>query len=223
MPERAARPKDAATLVLLRRDGGVPAVLMGQRHSRHRFMPDRYVFPGGRVDRGDGYVRPASALKAGVAERLARSCTPRRAQALALAAVRETFEETGLVLGRPLEGGPGRVPRAWCEFFASGRGPALDGLAYICRAITPPYRPMRFDTRFFLVDGATAEGELRGNGELLDLRWILIPEAKTLPIPGITGYVLAMVGGAADPCALDGARPVPLYRHLYGKHTVGYE
>src|SRR5262245_49719404 len=47
------RPKDAATLILVDRSGRVPKVLLGKRHARHKFMPGKFVFPGGRVDPGD--------------------------------------------------------------------------------------------------------------------------------------------------------------------------
>ena len=224
MPKRAIRPFDAATLILLDRDATSPAVLMGRRYKKHRFLPGRYVFPGGRVDRADSYVSPESPLRQEVAERIARSCTPRRAQALALAAIRETFEETGLVLGRPFETRIKRVPEAWRDFLARGFSPALDGLDYICRAVTPPFQPIRFNTRFFLADAEAARGELRGNGELLDLRWVPIHEAKTLAIPGITRYVLNLVEeGIANPPRSEAARQVSLYRYRYGKHTLGYE
>jgi 8-oxo-dGTP pyrophosphatase MutT (NUDIX family) len=224
MKKPAIRPKDAATLVLLRHDGGAPLVLMGQRHSGHRFMPDRYVFPGGRVDRGDSYVRPARPLRREVARRLGRSATPRRAQALAAAAVRETFEETGLVLGCPLAAPSRRPPAGWRHFFDAGFAPALDGLDYICRAVTPPFRPLRFNTRFFLADGAPLEGHLRGNGELVDLGWVPLDKAKALPIPAITLYVLQLVEELiASAPAARGERRVPLYHYLYGKHRLDYE
>src|SRR3546814_3707989 len=78
-------------------------VLMSERIAAHVFVPENYVFPGGRVDRSDAFVQPATPLRPDVLERLSRSATPRRALALAMAAVRETFEETGLVVGRPVE------------------------------------------------------------------------------------------------------------------------
>ena len=73
---------------------------------------------------------------------------------VAVAAVRETYEETGLLLGRLIAG---RLE------------PALSGLDHIVRAITPTDSPIRFHARFFLADIASASGTLRGNGELLDL------------------------------------------------------
>ena len=223
MPKRAVRPRDAASLILLRR-GREPAVLMGQRHAGHRFLPGRYVFPGGRVDRADSYMRPARPLRLEVAELMARSCAPRRAQALALAAVRETFEESGLIVGRPLEAGRGRPPRAWQPFMAQGFRPALDGLDYICRAITPSFRSIRFDTRFFLADAEAARGELRGDGELLNVRWVPVHEAKALPSADITRFVLGLVEELlASPPPGGAARRVPRYRYVHGGHRIDYE
>lgn len=224
MPRATLRPKDAATLILLRDAGGSHQVLMGQRHAGHVFMPDRYVFPGGRVERSDNYAKPALPLAAEVCARVARSCTPRRAQALALAAVRETFEETGLILGRPLERPPKRPPGSWRPFFATGHAPVLDGLEYVCRAITPPFRPRRFNTRFFLAQEVALRGQLRGNGELVDLRWFSLSEARSLPIPRITRFVLDEVEGIVT-LSLERrrARPIPLVRHVHGKRILGYE
>src|SRR5258708_13176688 len=100
------RPRDAATLILVRQRGKVPEVLLGCRDAKHAFMPNRYVFPGGRVDRADARVPIATPLNRFVDERLRKSATAQRARALAVAAVRETFEETGLMLAKPLPDGP---------------------------------------------------------------------------------------------------------------------
>src|SRR5271170_8366073 len=97
---RAVRPRDAATLIVLRRDGPKPRVLMGRRHGGHDFMPDKWVFPGGRIDPSDFRAPVASELRPNVAARLNKTAPPKRARALALAAIRETFEECGLLLGK---------------------------------------------------------------------------------------------------------------------------
>ena len=72
----------------------------------------------------------------------------RIARALALAAIRETFEETGLAIGVPDHGAPGKPPPgAWSRFAATGVTPALDAIDFLAGAITPPGRPRRFDAR----------------------------------------------------------------------------
>src|SRR5271154_3830318 len=98
---KAVRPRHAATLIVVRRDGPAPRVLMGRRHGGHDFMPDKWVFPGGRVDRSDFHAPYATDLRPEVAAKLHLTAAPRRARALALAAVRETFEEAGLLLAKP--------------------------------------------------------------------------------------------------------------------------
>ena len=219
-----ARPKDAATLVLYRRRNGAVEVLMGERHAKHRFMPNRYVFPGGRVDRADWHVRAGAELHPAVSDRLSQSCPPRRARALALAAIRETFEETGLMLGTDDPNPGGRTPPSWQPFFAAGMAPALDCLDYVARAVTPPYRPMRFNARFFMADATLASGEIKGSGELLDLRWVPIAEACELPIPRITGLVLGHVEEVVGaPGTIDRGRPVHLYDYLHGRHRQVHE
>jgi len=213
------RPRDAATLVLYRKDGRRIDVLMGERHAKHRFMPNRYVFPGGRVDRTDARVRAASELASPVRAKLEQAAVPSRARALALAAIRETFEETGLLLGAPDPKPGAAVPAAWQEFFAHGVAPALDRLDYVARAVTPPYRPVRFNARFFVADASHADGTIQGSGELLDLRWFPIADALELPLPRITGVMLghveALLSGDQD---AGKPRTIPLYHYVHGKH-----
>jgi 8-oxo-dGTP pyrophosphatase MutT (NUDIX family) len=219
----AARPRDAATLILLSTVRGKPVVLMGQRHSGHRFMPDQYVFPGGRVDRADHFAPAATPLDARVAGLLERAATPSRARALAMAAVRETFEETGLILGRAMPA-PKQVPPAWRSFYATGLGPSLDGLEYLTRAVTPPFRPIRFNARFFLADAEQVSGEIAGSGELLGLDFIPIARARQLPIPPIQARVLDSVEEfLAAPDAWRRRNSVPRYRMLHGKRVADRE
>ena len=150
-------------------------MLLGRREPRHRFMPDVWVFPGGRVDRQDAGSLVSGELSPAVAAKLEARWSPARARALAVAAVRETFEETSLAFGELVDG---------------QLRPSLDRLDYLARAITPALSPIRFHARFFIADAADGSGELRGNGELLNLRWIPIPEAMELPIINVTRMVL---------------------------------
>lgn len=222
--KRAARPRDAATLVLYRMQRGKPCVLMGLRHSKHKFMPDQYVFPGGRVDRSDGYVPAGTELRPHVTKRLSSAASPHRARALAMAAIRETHEETGLLLGTELAPVPARVPPAWQPFFDTGLAPALDRLEYICRAITPPFRPIRFNARFFLAKGDGLQGNLEGSGELLDLEWVPLDKAIELPKPRIQEVVLARLPELIlDDGEIRPPPRVPVQRMRYGKRVQEYE
>jgi 8-oxo-dGTP pyrophosphatase MutT (NUDIX family) len=191
---RAVKPKDAATLIIVRRDGDHPKILMGKRAAGHKFMPNKFVFPGGKVDIGDSRIRPPKDLHASVLKRLMKGCSKSRARSLALAAIRETFEETGLVLGEPdSETIRTRSPQ-WNAFLQHGINPRLDTLNVIARAITPPYRNRRFDTRFFMVEADIIQGDVHaapvGSGELLELHWVSLKAAEKLELPIITRMIL---------------------------------
>lgn len=218
---KAARPRDAATLILYRRGTREIEVLMGERHGGHSFMPNRYVFPGGKVDPWDAKIRAACPLPPAVFERLCRSARPARARALAAAAIRETFEETGLIIGGQDPNPKDGVPESWRGFFASGYAPNLAALDYVLRAVTPPYRPKRFNARFFVADAAAAEGRLQGSGELLDLRWTGISKALNLELPQITSIVLGKLPQLLD--QLPALKTVTTYSYRYKKHISAEE
>ena len=170
MPEATPPvPRPAASLLVLHRREAGPEMLMGLRGAGHKFMPNRLVFPGGAVDPADAHAPFASPLRAQVRRRLEVSADPSLAGALAAAAARELFEETGLSLGAP---------------------PHFSGLDYLCRAVTPPISPVRFDARFFVVDASAVSGTLAGSGELEDLRWFPLAEALALDLAQVTRGVL---------------------------------
>ncbi len=163
------RPKDAATLILVDRSATKPKVLLGRRHQNHKFMPGKFVFPGGRVDPVDRKMANATHLDPRVEDRLMRAVqrpTPRRARALVLAAIRETFEETGLLLGLPkanMTGAAGLATSAiWAAFAREGTHPDLANIHFVARAVTPPGRSRRFDTRFFTADATHGHPSGRG-------------------------------------------------------------
>jgi 8-oxo-dGTP pyrophosphatase MutT (NUDIX family) len=187
---KRVRPKDAATLIIVRRDAAKPRVLMGRRHGGHDFMPDKWVFPGGRIDRSDFRAPAANALRPEVAARLADGAPPARARALALSAIRETFEEAGLLLAQAAP--PRTVAGPWRDFLAIGALPDLDALDLIARAVTPPARAKRFDARFFVAeaDRLLSLDRRPDCGELDEIAWFDIDEALALDLPDITRYVL---------------------------------
>lgn len=207
------RPRDAATLIILRRGPGGPRVLMGRRSAAHRFMPNKFVFPGGGVDPGDNRLRPPHDLHPAVLGRLQRGCSERRARALALAAIRETWEETGLLLGEPHTPTLRSRSPQWAAFLRHDINPRLDVLHYVARAITPPGRVRRFDARFFLIDAEHIQGEVHerplGSGELLDLHWVKLSRAQELAdLPLITRMVLEAVAQRVhDGCGPEVAGP----------------
>jgi 8-oxo-dGTP pyrophosphatase MutT (NUDIX family) len=191
---RAQRPRDAATLIVLRHDDDRPRVLLGQRHAAHAFMPNMYVFPGGRLDAADCRVRPNRDLHPDILAKLMLRMRGRtsasRARGLAVAAVRETFEETGLLFADAGVAGD----LSWQNLTEAGSAPDLSGLHYFARAITPPGRTRRFDSRFFIADARHLANLDRpshsGSGELLEPRWFTFAEARELDLPIITRDIL---------------------------------
>lgn len=201
---RPVRPRDAASLILWRMGPAGPEVLMGRRHARHRFMPDVMVFPGGRVDPDDHRQPAISELRPLTRRMLERRATPGRARAIGIAAVRELFEETGLVLGE-----------------RRGRGIAADlaALHYICRAVTPGGRPIRFNARFLAAPAEAVRGEIAGSGELERLDWYTPEAAQRHQVAEITGKVLAefLAWLAMSPRAR-ASRPLIVFRGMDNRH-----
>lgn len=192
-----ARPRSAASLILVRRDGDGVRVLLGRRPPRDRFMPDIWVFPGGRVDPGDAVHAADSELRPEVARALERNAPGRLARGLAVAALRETWEETGLALGAVRDG---RLE------------PDLAAVEYVARAITPSQNPIRYHARFFVASAERARGALSDSDELRDLAWLSLAEARERASVDVTQQVLreveSRVGGRAP-----GGIPLIHYRH----------
>jgi 8-oxo-dGTP pyrophosphatase MutT (NUDIX family) len=215
MSARPVRPRDAASLILIRESGEGGAddclVLLGRRAARHAFLPHFYVFPGGRLDAEDYSAAVASDIAPDVADRVALSCPntgdTTMPRALAVAAVRETHEETGLLLGGLGEGGAVR--------------PELAPLDYVGRAITPPESPIRFHARFFTCAAELATGDLKGSGELLDLGWRPIRAALSMPIADVTEFMLEEVIRLRRGSSIRAGAPLFSYRN--GKPTIRYE
>ena len=207
--------RDAATIILLRQGADGPAVLMGQRGAKAAFMPDKFVFPGGALDAADAQI-PVT---------MPEPCRARMAQghanpdALAAAAIREMWEETGLMMGLP--GDWADAPTDWHRFTAHGLRPDAGGLRFIFRAITPPGRPRRFDARFFLADAGAIVGDLddfsAACDELSHLHWVPLAKARKLNLPFITEVVLAEVQAMA--LSKDMPDTVPFFDNSTGVST----
>ena len=210
------RPRDAATLILLDRSADEFRVLMGRRHMRHAFMPGKFVFPGGRTDPADSRVPVAAGLHPLVEEKLATArITSARARAIAMSAVRETYEEAGLLIGR--RGEFSTTKADWLGFVEHGVCPSLERLRLVARAITPPGRVRRFDTRFlaaFKEDVAVALAEGGPTNELEEVAWLPLSEAMAADIPTITRTVLGelQLRLKDDPELSPDYSPVPFFR-----------
>lgn len=222
-PTRSLRPVDAATLILIDHAGSEAKVLMGRRNAAVKFMPNKFVFPGGRLDPADRSMPVAGILEAHVERRLTAGSpgiTPARARALALTAIRETYEETGIFIGTKEHGAPEAVPAgSWQAFLDHGVLPDLEGFRFVARAVTPPGRSRRFDTRFFVVDarhiGHRIEKPLQADDELTEIGWIPLSTAQTLDVPGITHVILDELALKLK-AGIDRDDPVPFYRQRHG-------
>jgi 8-oxo-dGTP pyrophosphatase MutT (NUDIX family) len=202
-------PRDAATLILYRLSAEGPRILMGCRSEGHDFMPNKYVFPGGRVDDEDASAPSISELREDVDTQL-RFKNTRATRAFPLTAIREVFEETGLIVGKSVK--LSGVPTSWTDYYAQGAAPSLDGFSFIGRAITPPVRHKRFDARFFMADADAALIDDRppiDGRELNDLRWFTLPEVAGLDLPNVTRFVISEV--EARLVRREAAKPFYLY------------
>jgi len=215
------RPRDSATLIVIDGAEAVPKVLLGRRHQRHRFMPGKFVFPGGRIEPFDRQMAALAPLHAQYVARLMqriKRASPAKAAAFALAAVRETYEETGLMLGVRTDEPIKTPPGLWQEFAKAGVIPDLSAVHFIARAITPPKRPLRFDSRFFAAYASAiahrAEGFVGPDKEFVELVWLPISEARRLDMPGITAIVLEELQDRIA-AGMSHDHPTPLYRMLH--------
>jgi 8-oxo-dGTP pyrophosphatase MutT (NUDIX family) len=216
------RPKDAATLILVDRSAATPKVLVGKRHDNVVFMPGKFVFPGGRVDKADNRVPVAAPIPQELELNLLRGSpkiTPSRARSLAIAAIREACEETGLCLGRKREGKGLRLDGPWQPFSDAGLLPDPSGLFLIARAITPPGRVKRFDTRFFTADASAiahrVEGVIHPDAELVELVWVELGSQPLADLHPMTKNVLGELEKRLATGPLRHDAPVPFF-HFYG-------
>ena len=194
-------------------------MLMGQRRLNARFMPGMLVFPGGAVDASDRALRLACALGPASVEAMAAygSVAQAQAQALALAAVREAWEETGLLLGVPGQLHDASHP-SWQAFAQAGKAPALGALRYVGRAITPVASRIRFHARFFMVDASHLTGNLSGDGELCDLEWWQVGELVDVPMLDVTRFMLERAVALLQGTATE--QPAPLFTWRSGPRIV---
>ncbi|OSP54312.1 NUDIX hydrolase [Pseudoruegeria sp. SK021] len=186
--------RDAATLILFR-NPDAPEILMGQRGAKAAFMPNKVVFPGGAVDACDAAVPLANLPASACLDRLQEDTPSDLSTALIAAAIRELWEETGLILGQP--GTWPDPPADWATFAATGHLPCGEHLRFVFRAITPPGRPRRFDARFFVAPAEQICGDTndfsRASDELSNLQWIALADVRNFDLPFITQVVLSEV------------------------------
>ena len=188
------RPRDASSLVLLKNSGKIVKVLLGKRSDKTRFMPGAWVFPGGVVDKTDHTISINTSLNKNIIKRLAVSNNARTAKALAVASIRETVEETGLILGKKCENNT-KVDYEEDNNGISimsklGLEPDLSKLFYLGRAITPTFSPIRFHARFFVADAKHLTGKIQTTNELVEIEWVPLEKATKLPMADVTEFMI---------------------------------
>ncbi|MEL6960185.1 MAG: NUDIX hydrolase [Pseudomonadota bacterium] len=210
--------RDAATIIVVRDAATNPRILMGQRGAKAAFMPNKFVFPGGAVDPVDANVPFGAALPGPVAAALTEDSNL-SANALAASAIRELWEETGQILGRPSVWED--APQGWRGFAETGHMPDASALRFVFRAVTPQGRPRRFDARFFQIDADALKSDpddfSRAEDELSHLHWVPLAKARSLDLPFITEVVLAEIAASLD------GRPapsIPFFRNDDEAHHV---
>jgi 8-oxo-dGTP pyrophosphatase MutT (NUDIX family) len=208
------RPRDAASLILLRGEGKALEVLAGRRPLHVRFMPGVYVFPGGAIDPPDRLAWSVECGTEALGPKLARS---------ARAALRETWEEARVLIGRPAGGllaPPVQAARAAIEraYLERGLVAAMDVLTYVGRAITPSHSFRRFNTRFFLGDGSNVFGEPAASEELEDVGWHPVGRERLDSFRDVTRFMLARAIALRDGTASGEA---PLFYWAKNARRIG--
>jgi len=217
-PSQPAIPLLAASLILIDSTSGpAPKILLGRRHEALKFHPGKFVFPGGKVEAADASAAHSGALDPIICQRLMAEASAAglaaSPQALALTAIRETYEETGLLFGTAGQPSPSTIA-GWAAFAEAGITPDLTPFHYVARAITPPARPKRFDTHFFAADrahiGKSVDGMVHADAELVELRWATFDEALKLDAIPITHFIVAELARRIE-AGLRHELPVPFF------------
>ena len=205
------RPRDAASLILLRGAGHNLELLAGRRPGHVKFMPGVWVFPGGAIDPGDRREWRVEEGGDGLPGRLAQS---------ARAALRETWEESGVLVGKysssPTALGHGMTPIE-AAYADAGLAASLDSLTYVGRAITPTRVFRRFNTRFFLADGDAVFGDPVSTDELEEVGWHPIGRRPLDPFRDVTQFMLTRAIALRDGTAPSDA---PLFCTVGGERRV---
>ena len=187
------KPRNAASLILLKEDHKGIKVLLGKRSSKVRFMPNAWVFPGGVIDKKDFRQNITSSLDPKIIKKLAVANNFNLANALAVTAIRETAEETGLLLGKFNENISNKNLdlHNGVDLLASHKlVPDLSKISYLGRAITPTFSPIRFHARFFVADARYLKGKIKTTNELVKIDWISVQQAREKPMADVTEFMI---------------------------------
>ncbi|MES3012388.1 MAG: MBL fold metallo-hydrolase [Pseudomonadota bacterium] len=224
LPSAARPPRPAATIVVVRDGTSGIEVLLSRRAERGDHNSGAWVFPGGIVDPGD---RAAHDCCAGIddAAASARLGLPVNGIDYYIAAVRECFEESGLLFATDASGELVGLDDATGAQLAAWRGPlhrnerplgemcrafgltlALDRLVYLSHWLTPLARPKRFDTRFFIAAAPSSQTAAFDGTEMVEQLWLrpaeALARANELKLMTPTQKTLELVGQYATVDAL---------------------
>jgi 8-oxo-dGTP pyrophosphatase MutT (NUDIX family) len=242
-------PRPAATVVLVRDADGGPEALLVRRHRRSGFAADAWVFPGGVVDARDGSDELVARLDGPSPAEWARRLgvdDPAEAVGYAAAAIREAFEETGILLARPDGVGEHRDAAEHLEAgrrallndvvtlhdvaVANGLRLAGDELVYVAHWITPEPEPRRYDTRFFAARAPAGAECVVHDAEMTDHAWLRPADAvarfragemKLLPPTVHTLLDLSRFATWDEMRAALEAAPVPSIMPVMRRHPEG--
>ena len=189
------KPKDAGTLIIIKKEKKKSFVLMGQRPMSSRFMPGVFVFPGGVSEREDFLAYKVLNLKPNlnINKNKIKARSIIHAQSIMLTAIRETSEEAGLYLAKESRykiQNYDVIKNNWGDFIKKLYLPKTNKLFFFGRAITPSTLRIRFHARFFIAFYEDFLGKIRTNGELENLDWYSLTEAKNKNIADVTEFMI---------------------------------
>ena len=198
---KIVKPKDASSIIVLKRNKGKVMVLMGRRPLTAKFMPGVYVFPGGAVEKDDFKIGKYYNLTSKLSKSKDKASSTNHSIAIQLAAIRETAEETGLFLGKRqtiIE--PAIFPKnnIWLPFYNQSLNPEIFKLIFLGRAITPSFMKIRFHARFYIAFFEDFVGNINSNGELEKLDWFNIREVKHLNVADVTEFMIDEIISAEE-------------------------
>lgn len=188
-----SKPKDAASMIILKKIKKKTYVLMGRRPKSSKFMPNVYVFPGGALEKQDFLANKYFNFKLQSQRKKLKARDENHACAIFFTAIRETYEETGLYLSTKVKKkiNLSSFNGIYSEnYYKYSLLPDLNKLTFFGRAITPSLFKKRFHARFFVSFINNFHGNIKTNGELEDLEWINILDVKKKNIADVTEFMI---------------------------------
>ena len=185
-------PRDASSVIIIKKKYNKLYVLMGRRPRTSKFMPGIYVFPGGALDKSDFKINKIFKLSTKVRRDFVKTRSDNHTIAIMLAAIRETAEESGLYLieKRDFKCSSINHAKVWQTFINNSFVPSINNLYYFGRAITPSFLKIRYHARFFIADYNNFSGKIKSDGELENIDWIDIKKASLLPVADVTEFLI---------------------------------